>query len=99
MRSTKRSPRVPPTELSGALQDALIQGVEAAKNQSRRDGFNDLKIGFNWFYRLDPNTEDSFWSYLGTHGGAAFDRAVDWVGLDAYPGTWFPPLPPTRQTG
>jgi hypothetical protein len=25
-------------------------------------------------------------------GGAAFSRAVDWVGIDAYPGTWGPPL-------
>jgi hypothetical protein len=75
------------------VKDALIDGVEAAKNEAQLDGFPDLKIGFNWFYRTDPNTEDSFWTYLGTHGGAAFDRAVDWVGLDAYPGTFFPPAP------
>jgi hypothetical protein len=74
-------------------KDALIIGVEAAKQQTNRDGFRGLGIGFNWFYRMDPNTEDSFWSYLGTHGGAAFQHAVDWVGLDAYPGTWFPPAP------
>jgi hypothetical protein len=83
---------------SGA-RDALIEGVEAAKDEAIRDGYRDLGIGFNWFYRLDPSTEESFWTYLGTHGGAAFDRAVDWVGLDAYPGTYFPPSPGAEGDG
>ena len=40
---------------SGA-RDALVQGVLAAKAQARADGLHDLQVGFNWFYRLDPQT-------------------------------------------
>jgi len=49
-----------------------------------------LKIGFNWFWRLDPAVERRFWVALRDHGGRRFARAVDWIGLDAYPGTIFP---------
>jgi len=73
-------------------RDALIQGVIAAKDEARRRGFRQLTTGFNWFYRTDPDSEAGFWSYLRDHGGPAFVAAVDWVGLDAYPGTVFPPV-------
>jgi hypothetical protein len=78
----------------GAYQgakDALIAGVVAAHQLAASLKYSQLKIGFNWFYRTDPSSEDSFWTYLGTHGGPAFAAAVDWVGLDAYPQTFFPP--------
>jgi hypothetical protein len=75
---------------SGA-RDALVRGVIAAKDEARRRGLRGLAIGFNWAYRLDPATEQSFWQSLRDKGGAAFARAVDWIGLDAYPGTVFPP--------
>jgi len=73
-------------------RDALIRGVEAAHRAARRQGFRQLQIGFNWFYRTDPANESSFWGYLHDKGGRRFARAVDWVGLDAYPGTVFPPI-------
>jgi hypothetical protein len=72
-------------------KDALIQGVIAAKDESRRTGFTQLEIGFNWAYRYDPAHEQAFWDYLRTNGGKPFVAALDWVGLDAYPGTVFPP--------
>ena len=72
-------------------RDALVQGVLAADDEARRSGRPDLAIGFNWFYRLDPATEQGFWTEIGVKGGPAFARAVDWIGLDAYPGTFFPP--------
>jgi hypothetical protein len=72
-------------------EDALIQGVIAAKDESRRDGFNQLKIGFNWAYALGQH-EHAFWSYLGEHGGQPFLSSLDWIGIDAYPGTWGPAL-------
>jgi hypothetical protein len=72
-------------------RDALVQGVIAAKTEARRGGFGQLGIGFNWAYQLGPG-EDEFWVSLGRRGGAAFAEAVDWVGLDVYPGTWGPPL-------
>jgi hypothetical protein len=72
-------------------RDALIQGVIAAKDEARRRGFGQLAVGFNWAYRSDPSSESSFWGYLRDHGGRPFLAALDWVGLDAYPGTFFPP--------
>ena len=72
-------------------RDALVQGVIAAKQEARARHFDQLEIGFNWAYRGDPASETSFWNGVRDKGGDAFKRAVDWVGLDAYPGTFFPP--------
>ena len=72
-------------------RDALIRGVIAAKDEARRRGHRQLEIGFNWAYRTDPGSEASFWNYLRDHGGPEFIAALDWVGVDAYPGTVFPP--------
>lgn len=88
---------VSPDSSDGAYagaRDALIQGVIAAKDEARHRGFHQLTVGFNWFYRTDPSSEASFWGYLRDHGGPSFISAVDWVGLDAYPGTVFPPVEP-----
>jgi hypothetical protein len=76
----------------GARQ-ALVDGVIAAKDELRRLGrTRQMQIGFNWAYRLDPATETSFWNGLRDRGGRAFVRALDWIGLDAYPGTVFTPV-------
>jgi hypothetical protein len=80
-------------------RDALIRGVEAAHRLRRRLGFDQLRVGFNWAYRTHPDREADFWGYLRDRGGREFARAVDWVGLDAYPGTVFPPLEPPVGTG
>ena len=84
-----------PDSSDGAYQgarDALVQGVLAARDEVERTGHDQLKIGFSWFYRTDPANEGDYWEYLRTKGGPAFADAVDWVGLDAYPGTFFPPI-------
>jgi hypothetical protein len=80
-------------------RDALIRGVEVAHRLVRRLNFHHLEVGFNWAYRTDPNRESSFWTYLRDHGGRRFARSVDWVGLDAYPGTIFPPTEPPGGEG
>jgi hypothetical protein len=74
-----------------AARDALVQGIPAAKDEARKRGLDRLAVGFNWFYRTDPGNEDEFWTYLRDRGGPPFASALDWVGLDAYPGTYFPP--------
>jgi len=77
-------------------REALVQGVIAASDEARRRGFRQLTVGFNWYFQLPPATEASFWEAIRA-GGPRFRRAVDWVGLDAYPGTFFPlSLPPAR---
>jgi hypothetical protein len=75
---------------SGALQ-ALVQGVVAAKSRALALGRPDLGVGFNWFYRMDPQSEARFWNGLRDAATPEFMKALDWVGLDAYPGTVFPP--------
>jgi hypothetical protein len=85
---------ISPDSSDGAYKgarDALIQGVEVAKAEARKRRYSQLRIGFNWAYRGDPSSEQSFWTYLRDHGGSAFVRSLDWVGVDAYPGTVFPP--------
>ncbi len=75
-------------------KDALIAGVIAAKQEARADGLGQLKIGFNWAQAGDAPAP-AFWRYLGRHGGPAFARALDWVGVDIYPGTWGPTIDPS----
>jgi hypothetical protein len=88
---------VSPDSSDGAYRrapEALVDGVVAAKREARRLHLRDLKIGFNWFWRLDDATEQRFWAALHDRGGRRFADAVDWIGLDAYPGTVFPAAVP-----
>ena len=71
-------------------REALVYGVIAAKDEVRRRGYRQLEIGFNWAYRTDPASESAFWNHL-RDAPDAFRAALDWVGVDAYPGTVFPP--------
>jgi hypothetical protein len=71
-------------------RDALVQGVIAASDEARRIG-SKVEIGFNWAYRVDPAQDTSFWNGVRDRGGKPFVDALDWVGVDAYPGTVFPP--------
>jgi hypothetical protein len=72
-------------------EDALIAGVTAAHTAITQNGWGQVKVGFNWASAGNVN-ESSFWSYLGHHGGPAFVAALDWVGVDSYPGTWGPAI-------
>ncbi len=84
---------VSPNTSDGAYpraQDALIDGITTARAQARRRHFAQLRFGFTYAYRFDHDA--AFFSYLGAHGGPAFRRAVDFVGLDFYPGTIVPPV-------
>jgi hypothetical protein len=72
-------------------RDALVRGVIAAKDEARRRGRPGLRIGFNWAYQRGA-AEAAFFSSLRARGGSALAAAVDWVGVDAYPGTWGPAL-------
>jgi hypothetical protein len=73
-------------------KDALIRGIEAASREARRRGFRQLRFGFTYAYRFAPAGDAAFFSYLGSHGGRAFRRALGFVGLDFYPGTIYPPV-------
>ena len=73
------------------VRDALVQGVIAARAEADRLGRPDLSIGFSYAYRNSPQADDAFWEELGAKGGAAFAAAVDHVGLQVYPGLFWPP--------
>jgi hypothetical protein len=77
---------------------ALIGGVIAAKAAIRAQGFDQVKVGFNWASAGNVN-ERAFWSYLRNTGGRAFVNALDWVGLDIYPGTWGPAMAGSLSSG
>jgi hypothetical protein len=70
--------------------EALARGVPAAKQEARRLGYRRLKTGFNYAWRFGDADAD-FWRAVGAAGGRALRRATDWVGIDAYPGTYLPP--------
>jgi hypothetical protein len=70
-------------------REALIAGVRAAASEKRRRRAH-VEIGFNWFHKLSPANEVAFWTFLRDRGGRAFVRALDWVGVDAYPGSFVP---------
>jgi hypothetical protein len=83
-----------PNTSDGAFEgarDALIQGVIAVDEEASRLGYDQLEVGFNWFYRMPDDVEYPFWEYLRDVGGPPLVAALDWVGVDAYPGTFFPP--------
>lgn len=76
-------------------REALVEGVVAAKDEARQQGYDGLKIGFNWAYRGAPSDDDAFWKALRAAGPGLLS-ALDWIGLDVYPGTF---LPPTLTAG
>jgi len=84
------APNVADGSYAGA-RDALLRGVIAAKQEARKYGFGQIKVGFNWA-GLTGGGDRVFWTYLGRHGGRSFTSALDWVGIDVYPGTWGTPL-------
>lgn len=66
--------------------------MQTAKAEATRRGYRQLAIGFNYAWRFgDPNDAD-FWRAVGRTGGSGLRRATDFVGLDAYPGTYVPQL-------
>ena len=69
--------------------EALARGVPAAKREARRRGYDQLATGFNYAYRYGAGDAD-FWRAVGAAGGKRLRRATDWVGVDAYPGTFVP---------
>ena len=71
--------------------EALARGVPAAKHEARRRGYNQLETGFNYSWRFG-NGDADFWRAVRAAGGKRLRKATDWVGLDAYPGTFIPPV-------
>ena len=65
-------------------EQALIQGIIAAHREAQRRDFTQLRFGFTFAYRFDPTTDAAMFTGL-RRGGAAFRRALGFVGVDYYP--------------
>jgi hypothetical protein len=80
-----------------AAKGALVHGVEAAYDELRQHGWaKRVPVGFTFAYRLEPTADSRLFDFLNNHGGPKFRNALGFVGLDAYPGTVYPPalVPP-----
>lgn len=78
--------------------DAIATGVPAARAEAVAAGRGDIQIGFNWAAEDTPTATAPMWASLRQVGGSAFTRAVGFVGVNVYPGTWSPPLMATAPT-
>ena len=81
-----------PNTSDGAYEnavEALARGVPAAKREAERLGYDQLTTGFNYAWRFGRPDAD-FWREIAAIGGDRLRRTTDWVGLDAYPGTFVP---------
>jgi hypothetical protein len=82
---------------AGAVRQ-IARAIPAARDAVRATGRTDVGIGFNWAADGSPCTTTAFWGDLRAAGGAQFTDAVDWVGVDVYPGTWSAPARGTTPT-
>ena len=89
-----------PTNMASAAGDgsypgvvrAIARGVPAARQEVVASGRPDILVGFNWAAGRHPDRTDRIWGRLKRAGGSAFTRAVGFVAVNVYPGTWSAPL-------
>src|SRR3954451_22510368 len=71
---------------------ALVRGTVVAHDELARLGRADVRLGFSYAYRYLPTADARFWSDIGAAATPAFRRAVSYVGVQLYPGLFFPPV-------
>jgi RTX calcium-binding nonapeptide repeat (4 copies) len=92
------SPNTSDGSYAGALQ-AIVTGVVAARHELDRIGRTDIELGFSFAWRWLPTSDVDFWRQLGALGTPEFRRALDYVGLQIYPGLVFPPASSAAAAG
>ena len=92
------SPNTSDGSFTGALQ-AIVTGVVAARHELDRIGRPDVELGFSFAWRWLPTSDADFWRQLGALGTPEFGRALDYVGLQIYPGLVWPPVSPAASAG
>jgi len=75
------------------VREAIVKGTMAADRQLRRIGRGDIELGFSFAWRWLPDSDREFWEEIGEMSTPRFRRALDFVGLQIYPGLVFPPAP------
>ena len=78
--------------------NALVAGIEAGAVAKARTG-SQVRLGFNWFSSFGPQMDQTFFRSIGHLGGKRFASAVNWVGIDLYPGTYVPHTLPAPGSG
>jgi hypothetical protein len=92
------SPNTSDGSYAGALQ-AIVTGVIAARHELDRIGRPDVQLGFSFAWRWLPSSDADFWRQLGSLGTPEFRQALDYVGLQLYPGLVWPPVSPAGAAG
>ncbi|HEV2812066.1 MAG TPA: hypothetical protein VGW10_02340, partial [Solirubrobacteraceae bacterium] len=74
--------------------DALVRGIVVAREELDAMGRRDVQLGFSMMWRWRPDSDRRFWEQIGAKADAtpAFRGAVDYVGLQVYPGLVWPPM-------
>jgi len=91
-----------PNTSDGAFEKAvkaILVGLPTARHTLRTIGRQDVALGFSYAYRYTPEEDNKFWQRLGDEGTPRFRRAVDYVGLQLYPGLFWPPTLATQTAG
>jgi hypothetical protein len=92
------SPNTSDGSYPGVLQ-AIVRGVSAARKQLDRMGRPDIELGFSVAWRWLPDADAEFWRQLGSIATPGFRRALDYVGLQIYPGLVYPPASAPANAG
>ena len=92
-----------PNTSDGAYEgviDAMIRGIVAAREEATALGRPELPLGFSVMWRWEPQSDQEFWEEVGRKATPEFRRALDYVGVQVYPGLVWPPAPlPGRSAG
>ena len=81
----------------GAL-DAIVRGTVAAQDELDKLGRSDIALGFSYAYRYLPDQDVAFWRGIGERATPEFYAALDYVGVQLYPGLFWPPAFEPGQT-
>ena len=60
--------------------------------RSSRADRGDVELGFTYAYRYTPQEDADFWAEIGARATPRFRRALDHVGVQLYPGLFWPPV-------
>jgi RTX calcium-binding nonapeptide repeat (4 copies) len=74
-------------------------GVTEARRALDRIGRPDVALGFSFAWRWIPTSDADFWRQLGALATPEFRRALDYVGLQIYPGLVYPPASAPAAAG
>ncbi|HEX2086163.1 MAG TPA: hypothetical protein VHF89_10810, partial [Solirubrobacteraceae bacterium] len=78
--------------------DALVRGIVVAREELDAMGRRDVQLGFSMMWRWRPDGDRQFWEEIGRKGTPEFRAAVDYVGLQIYPGLVWPPAPMANRS-